>query len=117
VLPFIALILGFSHQKLSQTTYPGQRLVHSYRNSIRILLCTALLSVGIVLINKFAPNWFYRITDFRLVVGLWLLGAGLNVMLYFAIASGIIGWLRFGGTAILQHYLLRFIIARNNYLP
>jgi hypothetical protein len=117
VFPFIAVILGFSHQKLSQTTYPGQRLRHSYRNSMGILLSMALLSASILLIHKFAPDLFYRLTDFRLIIGLVLLGPGLNLMLYFAVASGLIGWIRFGGTALLQHYALRFIAVRRNYLP
>jgi hypothetical protein len=113
--PFIALILGRNNQQLSQTTYPGQRLVHSYRNSIRFLLSTALLAGGITLAKYFFEQYLSVMpneVEFSMeliapIAILAMLSIGISLMLSFALACGLIGVLRFGGIALLQHYAFR----------
>jgi hypothetical protein len=51
-----------------------------------------------------------------LVAGLGL-GGGLVFGLGIGVGSGLIGGLYFGGRSVLQHYILRWMLYRNGFLP
>jgi eukaryotic-like serine/threonine-protein kinase len=92
-----ALTNWLVNQPISQTTFPGQRISLSLWNFIYILLITTLIAgISILSIN-------------------WLLGQNLNPLL--GLLIGLVVGLNYGGYPVIQHYILRFLITRNNHLP
>ena len=100
------LVGGIKPKDLIQTTYPGQRIYSSIRNSSLVFLFTGLI-----------------VFLFYLVYVVWIIGGktgqdfGLLSGLIFGLIAGLIGGFWFGGFTIMQHYNLRFIISFNNFLP
>ncbi len=98
IVSMFGLIFGFnsmlSLKNVGQTTYPGQMLFF---------------------IKK---SFLFTFSAFGAVFGLFI---GLIYGLVFGIVLGISGGLIFGmvygGSFLLEHYTLRFILARNNLLP
>jgi DNA polymerase III delta prime subunit len=80
-------------KSMSETTYPGQRLSSSTRNS------------------------FFTFFLFGLMFGITALMFRQISALNIGLGFGLMGGLFLGGLALLQHYALRFILARNNLLP
>ncbi len=105
---------GLSVQQLDQTTYPGQRLAFTAKNSIFVFL-TSFLPFGLI-------GVLFGGLTFGLIGG--LIGgliAGLTFTLFFGLFDNNLRsgeWLIFyGGFAIIQHYILRLILAINNHIP
>ena len=104
------LIGGLRKKQLDQTTYPGQKLSLSTRNFLFVSLRVGLiygLFVGLIFVLPYvfdAESYDSMISDLFSAVIIGLPG-------------GVIFGLFFGGFAIIQHYTLRFILARNNLLP
>ena len=100
------VIGGIRPKDIIQTTYPGQRINFSIRNSSLVFLITGLI---VCLFYLAYVGWIIRGKagqDFGLLSGL-----------IFGLSAGLIGGFWFGGFTIMQHYNLRFIISINNFLP
>ena len=90
----IKLIFVLNIQQIDRTTYFGQRLIFSAKNSLFAFLL------------------------FGLIVGLIFgLPFGLAVGLIGSWIGGVIGGVNYGGSAFIQHYILRFFFFSNNLLP
>ncbi len=97
---------GLSAKSISQTTYPGQRISLSTKNSLFVLFSTTLIGGAIVgLVIELSHG---------LILGL---STSLIIGLIEVVIIGLVGGLIFGGFAIVQHFILRFIISVNNLLP
>lgn len=88
------LLGGLSPRPVENTTIPNQRVYMSLKNSIFVFLIVGLLA-GIVIGITFEATY-------GLVVGLIL---------------GFMGSLSNGGSAVIQHYYLRWIFYRTNNIP
>ncbi len=108
------LIGGLNIQQVDQMTYPGQRLIFTIRNFLFYFLLFGLgtwlvagliITIGVMLVNNVLAIWHIPIED------------SLIISRIFGLIAGLIGGLTYGGSAIIQHYVLRFILARNNLLP
>jgi len=88
------LIFGFDAKPVSQTTYPGQRISLSIRNSFFILLFSWLI-IGLII------GLIYGLY-YGLIIGL-IVGLIVDMMVY--------------GPELVNHYSLRLAITFNNYLP
>ena len=100
------LTKGLSAKPVSQTRYPEQRLILSIKNSFMAILFFALL-FGLLLMLLSVP---FRIQGDQLL-SIGLFGGRLGMVV------GLIGWSKFGGGAVLQHYTLRILIAISHILP
>ncbi|MFZ5857184.1 MAG: NACHT domain-containing protein [Chloroflexota bacterium] len=89
-------------KQISQIKYPEQKLSFSGRNFLIILLSVWLIIelLAVLLVG----------TSFGLMFGL---RAGLLNGLGVGLGAG----LAYGGSSLIQHYTLRYILARNNLLP
>jgi DNA polymerase III delta prime subunit len=103
---FVGLNSGLNVQQMDQTTYPGQKLVLTAKNFLFAFLFSNLslglifgLSVGVFLGMIFGPN------------------VGLGFGLILGLSIGLTVGLEYGGSALIQHYTLRYILTRNNILP
>jgi hypothetical protein len=122
---------GLKAKSINQTTYPGQRIVFSIKNSflgfLRIsITCVVFFLALDMLMFIFRTN----------INGIWLIdqvvmfidGAnnrgildrfqtGMVNGLVSGSFIGLIGWFVFGGFAVSQHYTLRFVVAIKKILP
>jgi hypothetical protein len=76
------------------TTLPNQGTWNSAKNAMVIMLIVGLI--------------------FGLIFGL---SVGLSVGLFFGLSVGLIFGLFYGGGAVVQHYILRFLLSRSGCLP
>jgi hypothetical protein len=88
--------VGLRKKQVDQITHPGQRLAFTLKNFLFIFLFSGF-SFGLIggLINSGQPSG-------------WLL---------LGLSGGLSSGLQFGGSTLIQHYALRFVLARNNLLP
>ena len=116
--PMLGLIGGLTTKPIKETTYVGQRLFSSLKNSLFILLVAELLggaTIGLVSGLIFGvPTLLYRGLLDAVFYGLDIgLLSGLIGGLFF----GLLGGLSLGGFAVTQHYTLRLIVAFKNVFP
>ena len=93
----VGLFTGLRTKQINQVSYPGQRLVLSARNYRLFPLVSG------------AIFGFIAGLIFGLISGLFFLITGAFI--------GMITGMEYGGLFLIQHYTLRFILARNNLLP
>ena len=110
VPPFVllgGLFGGVTTKPVNSTVQPGQRIFSSFINSVFVF---ALLLLGGILIVGLYTG---------LLLGDWssILISGATLGLVLGMASGSVSAFVLGGAAILQHFVLRFILAHNNLLP
>jgi hypothetical protein len=91
---------GLTLKSINQTISPGQKIYLSVKSYL-----TTVFAIGIIF------------GFFDGIIGQIIGQNGVGIGLAFGITLGLILGLFFGGNAILQHYTLRFILARNNLLP
>ena len=99
-----ALLGGLKVKSIAETIYPGQRLVSSIKISLLVLFFAELI---------FALSY-------GTIIWIVLQAGGTSMLLIGVILAfliGLIGWLLFGGFAIIQHYLLRLLLNLSNLLP
>jgi hypothetical protein len=96
------LITGLIHEQIEETTRPGQRLKQTLFNAVFFGLITGL-SVGL---SGRLSNWL----NDSLIADLSVI---LNGALSGLLAIGLIST----GNALLQHFVLRFVLARYQLLP
>ena len=109
VLGLVGGILGGLKVKpIIQTTYAGQSISSSIRNFFFFFLLI-FLSIGINFEISYMLFDVLRVPNMLLT---WLI-----LCLLSGLILGQIGGLKFGGFAVIQHYTLRFLLARNNLLP
>ncbi len=101
----IGLRGGLSIQQVNQTIYLGQRLIFTAKSALFAFLLFGLLG-GLIIVFLGSLTWVYSDLIVRLIFGL------IGGLLF-----GLWGGLIYGGHTIIQHYTLRFILARNNLLP
>ncbi len=100
-----ALFIGIRTGAVSQTTYPGQRIHLSTRNSSIVFIIAGLIVFiypVLLFVKLFGPDGL----DFGIILGS-----------IFGPLSGLIGGSLFGGIAVIKHYSLRFTSAIANVLP
>jgi hypothetical protein len=96
------LIGGLRADSNAKTTYPGQRIFFSIRNSVIFITLLGLPSVLFIILS-------FTLND-ELDTGIIY---GLIVMLLVTVTIGI----PFGGFPVIQHYILRVVIIANKFLP
>jgi hypothetical protein len=114
------LIGGLRAKLFEETIYPGQRIAFSIRNFFFVFL-SSLLIVGLI------GGLRVWVTAEMIGVGPVLLSGpkyigvvfleNLNFGLIVVMAFGLVGGFKLGGGAVIQHYILRIIIAFNKLLP
>ena len=106
-------LLGISCADVRERTVPNQGIRQSIRNALIVCLATIIGFMPIaglvaVLVVFFGPNFGLDSTGAKALVGLpFFVAASLGFPLAF----------RYGGLAVIQHFILRFILHRNGYLP
>lgn len=108
-------IFGISYADVRERTVPNQGIRQSRRNAVIVLLATIIGLMPIaglvaVLVVFFGPilGLDFDSTSAKALVGLpFFAAASLGFPLAF----------RYGGLAVIQHFILRFILHRNGYLP
>lgn len=110
----LLLFRGLRYTSLTQIIKPGQRISLSIQNSFLVfLLSTPVLILGFNLIFIiFFSFSFGFIFMLNFGIDITLIGA-----LYIGLFCGLIFWWNYGAGAVVRHYTLRFILARNNLLP
>lgn len=94
---------GLRAQQADQTSYPGQKIILTVKNFFLTFLVSGL------------SLWPFFWLILALMSGDWM--SGFTKGLISGLFLGLINGLSYGGNALIQHYTLRFIIARNNLLP
>jgi DNA polymerase III delta prime subunit len=97
---------GLVAQQKDWPTRPGQRIVFTMKNFSFIFLFSGLI---FALIDGFIFGLFTGLKDGLANVLTFGVGSGLSI--------GVCFGLIYGGFTLIQHYTLRFILARNNILP
>jgi len=106
----VALVGGLRNKPVSRTIYPGQKIFFSARNFLFIFLLVGIstwliFGLGIGLMFGVSGNLLFS------------LGIALIFALIVGLLFGLIVGSLFGGLAVVQHYTLRLILARNDLLP
>ncbi|MEM7112714.1 MAG: NACHT domain-containing protein [Chloroflexota bacterium] len=96
---------------------PNQGISHSLKNSIRVVLLSILITLAIPILIRFLALFTSQFTgEINEVLG--VLYEGLAVAFVIGLSIGLfIGLFQFGGTAVIQHYTLRYFLSRENILP
>lgn len=97
---------GLVAQQKDWPTHPGQRLVFTMKNFSFIFLFSGLI---FALMDGLIFGLFTGLKDGLINVLIFGIGSGLSVGMCFGLI--------YGGFTLIQHYTLRFILARNNLLP
>jgi len=103
-------MISLLYTKQTQTTYPGQRLASTAKNSLIMALVygiTFLLLYGTI----FGIGGALLFGSSEVVI--W----GVKIGVFFGLVGGLIGGWFYGGYAFIQHYTLRLILAIQNILP
>lgn len=99
VVLFVGFLLSLRSRDIEETTYSGQRLKQTLFNSVFVFILTGLLSGFIyILINEQDYELFFR---------------ALNISLIF----GLLGGLHYGVFTLIQHFSLRYVFTKNEFLP
>ena len=108
------LNIGLSSGQVEETTYPGQRLKQTFLSGLFTTLMFGLLVV--LFVGPVAVPLFGLV--FGLVFGPVagpLLGLGGGLILW--LAGGLVYGLEYGYRSLIQHYVLRWLLARQRLLP
>ena len=98
---------GFSAAEKEMIAAPNQGILLSAKNAIILGLSSALIFGPIILVVIWSFYWPF--------FGMFF---GLNGVLFFVVFFGVIvGMLFGGGRAVVQHFILRFILYREGLLP
>jgi hypothetical protein len=111
---------------ISQTTYPGQRLLLSIKNFLLAFLLFGpglSLFITVILSQRFELIylWFttFPLTHMKEML-MGVLGViteeWLSVVIFWLIFGLNLG-LKYGGYSVIKHYTLRFIMIWNNFIP
>jgi len=102
---YTVLLSGLNVRQVEQVTYPEQRLTFTANN---LFFVSLFLGLAVDLLG-----WML----------IWLLGLPIKTLSsVYGLIGGLLaglayGGLTYGGFTLVQHYTLRFILARNNLLP
>lgn len=103
----VGLSDGLSVGNVGETNAPNQGIKQSAKNALLMFFSFGL--IGWLVLGL--PNVLYAA------------GLELNPITrtfsepMFVLAIGLFGWLRYGGIATLQHFILRFLLSKANYFP
>lgn len=98
------LAFGWIGEQIEETTWPGQRLRRTFFNTIFIVAIIGLF-VGLMPgMSGGLKTWLAVSLIYRLIVGL---------------PVGLLGGLLFysGGISLIEHYILRYVLIWNKFLP
>jgi hypothetical protein len=111
----IGLFFGLTSKQIEETTYPGQRLKQTLSNT---LFSTFIIMLIFVLILGPVGRLLYGTPLIELLFGLPILGlfVALLIELFGEVASAVSASPK-GFLAIVQHYLLRWMLARHHRFP
>jgi hypothetical protein len=109
------LLVGLTGREVGMRTAPNQGIRRSAQNALRVGLASAL-SGGVVIGLAFGASTAATVAnpDLRLVSGV---SFGLSLGAAFGIVFGLAGGTFFGGLAVIQHTVLRYLLRRGGHTP
>lgn len=116
-------VASIQHRQIQKRTHPNQGTIRSYQNSLRMSLIFAIGWGGLVGLGSWLvillSNLFKHTIQFEFFSGLsQLVSNSLLEWSFYGLLYGLIAGLMFFGTrGVIQHYTLRYLLARANILP
>ena len=122
------LFKAINAKQVAEFSRPGERLIFTLKNSIAFIplgsIAGASYSLSFILYAllvwfflvigdsrehelAFLINMLYGVTSLLL----------LKVLIFCSLLGGVVAGFRYGGLALIKHYILRIFFARNNLLP
>jgi hypothetical protein len=109
------LLVGLTGREVGMRTSPNQGIRRSAQNALRVGLASAL-SGGVVIGLAFGASTAATVAnpDLRLFTAIaW----GLSLGVAFGLVFGLAGGTFFGGLAVIQHGVLRYLLRRGGHTP
>jgi hypothetical protein len=120
----IWLYSGLKVQQVDRTIRPGQRLSFSLRNFFLVAMLYGVIFgtlLGLVFGMFIVPNFsemLFMSGGGHIIWSLKTLFLSLTKGLLYGLVAGLIYGLRdYGGISIIHHFILRFLLSRNNHVP